>query len=331
MMQAPPLPPPSHTSRPRSHSHNPNVRRKHAGERVYEERVAYPWEDMAHTYAWVAEQEYNTNLKQSRKPGRNTEEWVFKQAMYYPREDEVTVALSRPHPPPNGHPGHGVHRSGSLRRDPGPGPASNVPRRNPTQWEEVIYRYEVDAERWMRHEEESRRLAEERMRARARIEDEFRRIDERVRQRREEQRRMFEESRARTIANMREHERRERMRLEKAISDSWEKYESRWSELTASSEPLTFANIPWPTVIAPRKVEDITSSAITSFLLSSAHSQQTATKDRLRSAQLRWHPDRFRRLINRVTEEDKEQVEEAVGVVARVLNELMQREKRSSK
>ncbi|KAJ2913140.1 hypothetical protein MD484_g7275, partial [Candolleomyces efflorescens] len=330
-MQAPPLPPRSHTSHPRSQSHNPSVRRKHGGEpRVYEERVTHPWEDMAHTYAWVAEQEYNMNLKQSRKQGRNTEEWVFKQATYYPREDEVAIALTgRPHPPP-AHPG--PHRSGSLRRDPGPGAApSAVPRRSPTQWEEVIYRYEVDAERWMRHEEESRRVAEERMRARARFEDELRRIDERVRLRREEQRRMFEESRARSIASMREHERRERTRLEKAISESWDKYESRWSELSSSSEPLTFDNIPWPTAFTPSKAEDLTASAITSFLLSGAHSQETSNKDRLRSAQLRWHPDRFRRLMNRVTDEEKEQVEAAVGVVARVLNELMQREKRSSK
>ncbi|KAF6760263.1 hypothetical protein DFP72DRAFT_101267 [Ephemerocybe angulata] len=321
-----PGPLPTH-HRTHSHSHPgpiPSVRRKPAATSV--------WEDMGHTQAWVLNQGFNSsstslNVKPSkpshyRKHGWMTEEWVGQQAVYYvPREDDAAVTLSSRHH----HSGH--HRSGSLRRDPAP---ATTPRRA-AHWEDMMYQYEVDAERWMRHEAESRRAAEERLRMRTRVEEELRRIDERSRQRKHEQRRMFEENRARMMAEAREHERRDRPMLEKKVAESWEKYESRWSGLASSSEPLTFANIPWPTVIAPRTAEDLSMSAIASFLLSGAHSQETTKKERIRSAQLRWHPDRFRRLMARVSEEEKAAVEESVGAVARVLNDLMQREKGNSK
>jgi hypothetical protein len=261
-----------------------------------------PWEQMTNTYSWVVEQEILHRPKASRKP---TEEWVLKQQIYFPEEEDL---CSRRYMP---------SRSSSMRRE--------VPPRR--TWEEVVYRYEIDAERWMRHEAEVRRLAEERQRAQARIQEEIRRIDERIQQRRAAEKRLIEEYRMQGWATMRERERRERRRMEKVVLESWEKYEARWAELGASTELLSFRNIPWPLISPPKSIEDITPAAIQTFLLSPAHSQTTSSKDRLRSAQLRWHPDRFRRLHNRIEESEKAMIEEGAGVVARCLNELMEREK----
>jgi len=78
----------------------------------------------------------------------------------------------------------------------------------------------------------------------------------------------------------------------------------------------------------PAKAGDVTPEAIVLFLFSPFHSEGQSRKERIRSAQLRWHPDRFRRLMDKVTEKDKSEVEEGVGIVARCLNDLMAREKR---
>ena len=300
-----------------------------------------PWEDKA--YVWVAEQDFGAPLKQRRPFGpkpesRKTEDWLFKQAIYMHQDDDMPIPLP---PRPSSHQGH-HHRSGSLRRDPpGTVPRPPAPRRPQPGWDDVIYRHEADVQRWMRQEETLRRVAEETLRERKRVEDELRRVDEKIRrlQREDAQRRLFEaESRARMQghgAGARGPERKERpVRLsDQEIASRWEKYEARWSEITSAScsEELKFSNIPWPTISAARNAEDLSPAAIAAFLLSPAHSKQTSKKDRIRSAQLRWHPDRFRRLMTRVPEGEREEVEKAVGTVATVLNDMMQREKGGSK
>ncbi|TFK20763.1 hypothetical protein FA15DRAFT_673164 [Coprinopsis marcescibilis] len=309
-MQSPPILHANH-SHHRSNSYTgataASMRRKPTPGRAYEERAPIgPWEQMSQTYTWVAEQDVL-----HRKPTRRvtTEDWVLKQQLYIPDEDNLLAAPRRYTP----------GRASSIRRDP--------PVRRKT-WEEVIYRYEVDAERWMRHEAEVRRLAEERQRARSRIQEELRVIDERLRQRRVDERRAAEEARAHSLAASRERDRREHRRLEKAVAEGWQRYEARWSELASSTEPLDFDNMPWPLTFPPTRVQDITPAGISTFLLSPSHSESSSNKDRIRSAQLRWHPDRFRRLQSRIEEKDKAVVEEGVGIVARCLNDMMEREKR---
>jgi hypothetical protein len=247
---------------------------------------------MAHTYECVVEQEYMT-LDQR---GRKTEQWILEQQIFL--------------------------TSGNQRSTPGPAAQRRM-------WEEVAYAYEIEAERWMRHEEEARRRAMERERQKRRIvQEEVRKIEARIRYKQETERRKAEEARARAYVEVRERERRDKARLDKATIDAWADYETRWGTLATSSESLTFSSIPWPTAHAPAKPEDITPTAIAQFLFSPLHSQGQTRKDRIRSAQLRWHPDRFRRLMGRVGDEDKNKVEEGVGIVARCLNDLMAREKR---
>ncbi|KAL0068879.1 hypothetical protein AAF712_004210 [Marasmius tenuissimus] len=249
---------------------------------------------MTDTYAWVVEQEFVKLDKQ----GRNTEQWIREQQRRVP--------------------------DGPARQEIG----ERVRRR---MWEDMMYRYEVEAERWMRHEEEMRRAAAERERRRENlIREELRRMEERLRQQKEaaEQKARQESSRSRSSHKRHEEQRyQERPKSDKTLQDSWKRYEDQWKTLSSSSEPLTFSNVSWPVAFKPRTPEHITLSAIAEFLLSPVHSQNLTRKDRIRNAQLRWHPDRFQRMMQRVDEGEKAQVAEGVGIVARSLNELMSREK----
>lgn len=155
-----------------------------------------------------------------------------------------------------------------------------------------------------------------------------------------------------------EHERRKQKRTlkeKKRWEDARALYEARWKQLLdvadtsqSNDSELRFEDIPWPTLatdVGPTsdgkrkgkailEVEDITMDAIMAFLLpggrppdSLATDEDTIKKerrDKLRETMLRFHPDKFEgRVISRVREADKEVVREAVGRVARAINDLL--------
>ncbi|KAG6915462.1 hypothetical protein DXG01_011366 [Tephrocybe rancida] len=248
------------------------------------DKVDVPWHHMADAYTCVVENEYIAMNKGSRK----TEQWILQQQMFLAAE-------------------------GAEPRPAGRGPPAHC-----KVWREV---YEIEAEQWMLHEAEMRRRAAEKERKARLVDEEIRRIETRMRLRREEERRKMAEERQRIQEEIKERDRRHRLKAEKSILDAWREYEERWSKLLASSEALTFSSIPWPVASAPRKAEDITPRAVLSFLLSHLHSEKQTRKERIRSAQLRWHPDRFQRVLTRVKDEYKAQVQEGVGIVARCLND----------
>lgn len=190
-------------------------------------------------------------------------------------------------------------------------------------WEDAVCSYEPKEDEWKRRETEIRHRVLHREVERARlVQEEMRRTEERIRHRREAERQRIVEERARIYV-----ERRERARLEKAMADAWTSYESQWAAMLASTDTLTFSSIPWPLLTVPDTPDGMEPADIASFLLSTSHSTSQTRRERIRAAQLRWHPDRFVRLMDRVAEVDRAAVEEAVGVVARCLNDLMAREK----
>ncbi|KXN85373.1 hypothetical protein AN958_11473 [Leucoagaricus sp. SymC.cos] len=195
-------------------------------------------------------------------------------------------------------------------------------------WQELLYSHELEVDRWARQQEEIRRLALERERTKARyVEEELKRLEGRMRAKRETDRQKLVEEKLRSQMEARERDRKERAKAQKVITDAWSRYEGGWETITNSTTPLGFEDIPWPTKLVPVTPSDITPNAIVVLLLSPFHSPKQTRKERLRSAQLRWHPDRFRRIMIRVREEDKEAVEEGVGIIARCLNDLMSKEK----
>ena len=289
--------PRSHILRSQTDLPQKSVRPSVARPQTYDKDCAGagPWQHMAQTYAWVVEQEFVRLEKRSKK----TEQWVL--------EQQILLM-------------DGTRRQ---RSDNG------APRRK--MWEEMVYVYEVEAEKWMLHEEEARRMAAEREKEKARlIQEEIKRIEARIRNKRDAEKRKMVEEKLRVYA---EHKDREkgRAKAEKAVVDAWRNYEDQWATLATSSEPLTFTEIPWPLISPPSSATNITSAGVVLFLFSPFHSQNLSRKDRIRSAQLRWHPDRFRRLMGRVAQQDRAAVEEGVGAVARCLNDLMARETNASR
>ncbi|KAF8558046.1 hypothetical protein OG21DRAFT_1504733 [Imleria badia] len=196
-------------------------------------------------------------------------------------------------------------------------------------WDELVYEYEAEAQKWMTHEAEMRRRVQEREREEARrriVQEDIMRIQARVRERRDSERRAIAEERRRSVEREREKVRTDQARAERAILEAWNAYESRWAAISASSETLGFRDIPWPLLAVPARAADLTPENISRFLLHPAHSSNHSRRERIRTALLRWHPDRFRRILNRVVDSERSEVEEGVGVIARCLNELLAKE-----
>lgn len=253
-----------------------------------------PWKHMARTYTWVVEQEQAKLEKKKRK----TEKWVIEQQ--------------------------------SLLADRSNQEETNKPPRRKT-WEELM-EGNVDSKKQSGKETAARRVAIEREREKARmIEEEIRRIQARVQKKKESERQRLAEEKWRATEVQKESQKQERARADVGTSDVWRTYEARWASIAASSEPLTFCTIPWPLTSPPSDAAGILPAGIISFLLSPLHSKNQTRKERIRSALLRWHPDRFRKFYDRVVEAERESVQEGVGIVARCLNELMERENRVSR
>jgi hypothetical protein len=251
---------------------------------------------MAQTYAWVVEQEHVKLEKKNKK----TEKWVIEQQNLF------------------------TDRSNQRQE------RDRSPRRR--TWEELMSGYEVNGEKQRGQEAATRRVVIEKEKEKAKaIEKEIRRIQARVQKKKEAERMRLAEEKLRAAETQREREKEGRASANIASMDVWRAYEARWASIAASSEPLTFRTIPWPLVSRPSNVAGIIPAGIVAFLLSPLHSQSQTRKDRIRSALLRWHPDRFQKFLVNVVEEDKESVQEGVGIVVRCLNELMERETRVSR
>jgi len=231
-------------------------------------------------------------MKQTKK----TQQWVFEQRTLFPGET--------------------LHNKDDL-------PPAWEEKTRDHMWAELVHSYELEADRWRKQEEEVRRIAAERERRKARyIQKEL------MRARREmERQKMVDEEKLRMQLEARERYLKEQANAQKAITDAWDRYENGWEAIARSAAPLGFEDIPWPTKSIPTTISDITPSTTVTLLLSPFHSQKQTRKERLRSAQLRWHPDRFCKLMGRIRDEDKKAVEEGVGIISRCLNDLMSKEK----
>ena len=253
---------------------------------------------MAETYGWIMAQE---KVKIEEK-NRKIEKWVVEQQEFLAdRTDEDQKTTTKP-------------------------------RRKKT-WDELASTSgcAMDGDMWMAHAA-ARRAAIEREKEKARvIEEDIKRIQARVQKKKESEKRRLAEERTRAAEAQREKERQERVKAEVASKEIWQAYDEGWTKVTSSSGPLSFHTIPWPLVSHPSSTKDIFMGAIMAFLLSPLHSKAQTRKERIRTALLRWHPDRFQKVLARVVEEDKEAVETGVGIVARCLNELMERETRASR
>ncbi|KAJ7770149.1 hypothetical protein DFH07DRAFT_805927 [Mycena maculata] len=187
--------------------------------------------------------------------------------------------------------------------------------------DDMIFIYEDEPEGWMRDEGRVGWREKEKKRM---LEQELERIENRIRHRREMERRRLAAERWRSSAEIKRLEKDQRAKADQAIRDSWRAHEKGWEELRLKSAgQVTFSDIPWPMASTPKTWEELEPREIRDFLLSPLHSETQSAKERIRKAQLRWHPDRFRWILGKAKGADKSTIEDGAGVVARCLNDMM--------
>jgi len=102
-------------------------------------------------------------------------------------------------------------------------------------------------------------------------------------------------------------------------------HERVWSRLP-DIDDLGWDSFPWPTLKRPLDPEEITTTAISAYVLSPHGDKTRSTKERVKEHIRRWHPDRFEtKLLPKVRANEREKVKQGAGVVARGLNELLTR------
>ncbi|GJF00110.1 hypothetical protein PsYK624_163890 [Phanerochaete sordida] len=108
--------------------------------------------------------------------------------------------------------------------------------------------------------------------------------------------------------------------LKQKQMDASRTYDRLWNIL--ASRTLSFDSIPWPMVDVPRTPEDITLGAVREFMFSESRLQGKLRRAVLKKALLVWHPDKFNAVLQRVQESDRDDVEQAVNLIAGYLNDL---------
>ncbi|KAH9962248.1 hypothetical protein BC827DRAFT_1130565 [Russula dissimulans] len=107
----------------------------------------------------------------------------------------------------------------------------------------------------------------------------------------------------------------------------YENHENKWRQLRDSDNlDLGWGSFAWPVFKRPSEPEDMTTSAISAYVLSKYAPDANAKshKDRIKDHLKRWHPDKFEtRILPRVVEEEREKVKAGAGVVVRGLNEIL--------
>ena len=259
-------------------------------------------------YTWIVEQE----LAALSREISETRRWVFEQQVHFGLLPSTTTKVgggtnstrSQPQPQPR------TRTAEKRRRDPDPVPAD----------------WELDEDMaWLRE----RLRAAQRHAERSQLQEEFDKME--ARWKREE--RCGREEEERRQRRRREYHHRSGEQEEKAAerrrqADAWKAYERQWAAIAIGHDdnPLKFRSVPWPMTLPPRSAREVTSEAVSKFILSHAHSEGVSRKERIKSALRRWHPDRFGRILNRVDEKDKAAVERGVGTVVRCLNDLLAQE-----
>ena len=152
-------------------------------------------------------------------------------------------------------------------------------------------------------------------------EAEFHRRQAEQAQQREEQ---FRREQARLA--MQDHERQAKTgktMSKEEVTKLFDAHRSQWDKIQTMGS-LIWEDFPWPMFKRPKSPDDLTSPAITAYMLSSVHPQDRATKERIKDNIRRWHPDRFNsQLLTKVKESERERVSEGAGSVARILNDLL--------
>ncbi|KAK0485721.1 hypothetical protein IW261DRAFT_743902 [Armillaria novae-zelandiae] len=106
-------------------------------------------------------------------------------------------------------------------------------------------------------------------------------------------------------------------------------YESKWAVLKsgdlASTDQPAFSNFPWPCFETISAEVDLTSEKVRRFLLDPArpNAKDKGKKEIIKEELLRWHPDKFVKIIPLVHESEREKVSAAAKTVGRIITDLL--------
>ena len=107
------------------------------------------------------------------------------------------------------------------------------------------------------------------------------------------------------------------------VTKLFEAHRNQWDKIQTLGS-LIWEDFPWPMFKRPKSPDDLTSPAITAYMLSPVHPQDRATKERIKDNIRKWHPDRFNsQYLPKVKESERERVSEGAGSVARILNDVL--------
>ncbi|KAK0461342.1 uncharacterized protein EV420DRAFT_1531672, partial [Desarmillaria tabescens] len=176
--------------------------------------------------------------------------------------------------------------------------------------------------------EEQRKKAEQKKRLEEEAKEAKRKQEERERRRRQE-----EQERRRKLKETQQGTSRSppsKPTCEESSSVAFYRlYEFKWTILKSgditSSGPPTFETFPWPCFETISREEDLTSEKIRTFLLDPArpNAKDKTKKDIIKEELLRWHPDKFVKVLPLMKEDDREKVGAAAKIVGRLITDLL--------
>ncbi|KAK0195333.1 hypothetical protein F5146DRAFT_1025074 [Armillaria mellea] len=106
-------------------------------------------------------------------------------------------------------------------------------------------------------------------------------------------------------------------------------YESKWAVLKsgnlAPNDQLTFSNFPWPCFEIISTEVDFTTENVRRFLLDPArpNAKDKSKKEIIKEELLRWHPDKFVKILPLVHENETDKVSAAAKTVGRMITDLL--------
>ncbi|OCB86477.1 hypothetical protein A7U60_g6370 [Sanghuangporus baumii] len=118
---------------------------------------------------------------------------------------------------------------------------------------------------------------------------------------------------------------------ERRIIERWQSYERAWLNIISSTDkPVTFADMPWPLLTPPKSPDELRNpTKIAEFLFESLTLEKNTTtrRERLRTALLRWHPDKLGSVLARVPEDELSAVKDGIDAMVISLMKLQEAEK----
>lgn len=148
--------------------------------------------------------------------------------------------------------------------------------------------------------------------------------EEWARRQHEQARRQFEQFQREQEVQQRLSEQKAMRQLSKEeVIKLFEEHERRWARIP-SLDFLSWHSFPWPMLKQPNDPEQLTYIEIQAYVLSPHQPADKTPRERIKDYLRKWHPDRFEtKLLPKVREDDREEVKEGAGAVARHLNKLL--------